>query len=34
MDDRLVTLGEVVDGVLHGAVHDVLDLARPAAAGS
>jgi hypothetical protein len=30
MDNRLVTLGEVVDGVLHGAVHDVLDLIRPA----
>jgi hypothetical protein len=30
VDNRLVTLGEVVDGVLHGAFHDVLDLIRPA----
>jgi hypothetical protein len=26
MDDRRTTLGEVVDGVLHGAAHDVLGL--------
>jgi hypothetical protein len=27
---RLVTLGELVDGVLHGAVHDLLDLLQTA----
>lgn len=31
LDGRLVTLGELVDRVLHGAVHDLLDLLHAAA---
>lgn len=30
LDGRLVTLGELVDRVLHGAVHDLLDLLHAA----
>jgi hypothetical protein len=30
MGERVVTLGDLVDRVLHGASHDVLDLLRPA----